>query len=737
MAKALKNEATGIDIIAPFYEWDEADKVSIPDAARKEPVVFKKQEHAVLADENYFKLLSYQWIAGSPKTSLQKPYQVVLTASNASLYFPRLKTSDVIGKEIVFNDTIRTTVTGIVKDLVENTDFNFKTFVSRATQETHLMSPEDQNAWGNTNSASQLFVKLSQGVSAAQIEKQVSSIYKKYKKTEPGDNSKTDHNLQPLSDMHFNTDYGAFDGGRVAHKPTLYGLLAVAGFLLLLGCINFINLTTAQASQRAKEIGIRKTMGSSRKQLIIQFLNETFLLTLCATILSILITPLLLKVFADFIPEGLHYSMQPGIIAFLLLLMITVSFLSGFYPALVLSSYKPVLVLKNQIAAGSGRTRNIWMRKTLTVFQFVIAQVFIIGTILVSKQISYTLNKDLGFKKDAIVYLRTNYYDTIPSHKFALIEKLKSIPEIAMISLANDPPSINNTWTSTMKYKDGKKELEADVQVKLADTNYIKLFQMKLLAGTNLPYCDTTKALVINEAYAQFLGFKDPHNAIGKNIEWDNKNIPIVGVIANFHQKSLHEPIKPLILTTRTSQQRSINIALQPQNAAGTAWKSAISKIEKAWKEIYPEDDFECNFLDDTIKKYYTAEQNISKLLMWSTGLAIFISCLGLLGLVTYITNQRTKEIGVRKVIGASITQIISLLSKDFLKLVLIAFVIAVPIAWWGASEWLQNFAYKTDISIWIFILGGFIMFTMALVILCIRTFRAASANPVKSLRTE
>jgi ABC-type antimicrobial peptide transport system permease subunit len=424
-------------------------------------------------------------------------------------------------------------------------------------------------------------------------------------------------------------------------------------------------------------------------------------------------------------------------IAFLAILVLTVSILSGFYPALVLSSYKPVLVLKNQIATNTGKTRNIWMRKTLTISQFVIAQVFIIGTILVSKQISYTLNKDLGFKKDAILYFRTNYYDTAASHRLVLLEKLRSIPEIAMISLANDPPSINSTWTSTMKYKDGKKELEADVQVKLADTNYIKLYQMKLLAGSNLPYSDTTRNLIINEAYAHFLGFNDPHKAIGKNIEWDNKNIPIVGVVANFHQKSLHEPIKPLILTTRTKQQRSINIALQPQNADGTVWKSAISKIGKAWKEVYPEDDFEYNFLDDTIKKYYTAEQNISKLLMWATGLAIFISCLGLLGLVTYITNQRTKEIGIRKVIGASITQIISLLSKDFLKLVLIAFVIAVPIAWWGAYKWLQNFAYKTEISIWIFILGGFIMFTMALVILCIRTFRAASANPVKSLRTE
>ncbi len=736
MGKAVKNEATGIEVVAPFYTWEEAGKVSIP-GATKDPVVFKKQERAVFADENYFKLISYQWLAGSAKTSLQQPYQVVLTESNAALYFPKQKAADIIGKEIIFNDTIRTRVSGVVKNLDQNSDFNFKTFVSKATQETHLMSPQDQNEWGNTTSASQLFVKLSPGTSRAHIEKQVIGLYNKYHKKDPDDHSTTSFGLQPLPDMHFNTDYGLFDGGRSAHLPTLYGLLAVAAFLLLLGCINFINLTTAQASQRAKEIGIRKTMGSTRQQLIFQFLSETFLLTLCATILSILITPLLLKVFSDFIPEELHYSLNPGILAFLGILVVTVSLLSGFYPALILSSYKPVLVLKNQAGTNTGKTRNVWMRKTLTVSQFVIAQVFIIGTILVSKQISYTLNKDMGFKKDAIVYFRTNYYDTVQSHRFVLINKLKSIPEIAMISLANDPPSINSVWTSTMKYKDGKKELETDVQVKLGDTNYIRLYQMKLLAGANLPNSDTTKSVIINEAYSKFLGFNDPDKAIGKNIEWDNKSIPITGVVANFHQRSLHEPIKPLLITTRTKQQRSINIALQPQNAEGTVWKTAIAKMEKAWKEVYPDDEFEYNFVDDTIKKYYTAEQNISKLLIWATGLAIFISCLGLLGLVTYITNQRTKEIGVRKVIGASITQIISLLSKDFLKLVLIAFIIAVPLAYWGAYKWLQNFAYKTDISVWIFIAGGMIMFIMALIILCIRTFKAASANPVKSLRTE
>jgi putative ABC transport system permease protein len=735
LGNAMQKELTGVERVVHFYTED-AFKISVPDAKKKDPAVFKKQKFITFADDNYFALLPYTFIAGSQKTALQQAYQTVLTESNAKIYFPNLKPSEIIGKEIIFDDTIRTNVSGIVKDLDHNSDFIFKTFISLATFEQKLMSPEDKNEWGNTTSSSQLLVKLTPGVSPQLIAKQANALREKYKKPDPDDHSTSAFSLQPFNDIHFNNTYGSFSD-RTAHLPTLYGLLAVAAFLLLLGCINFINLTTAQASQRAKEIGIRKTMGSTKQQLIFQFLSETFLMTIFAAILSIIITPLLLKVFADFVPEGLHFTLQPGVILFLLLLIVTVSVLSGFYPAVILSSYKPVLVLKGQAASNTGKTRSILMRQTLIVSQFVIAQVFIIGTILVTKQINFTLNKDLGFKRDAIVYLQTNYNDTVQSHRFVLMDKLRTIPEISMISLASDAPSTNNTWTSTMTYNDGKKEIETDVQIKMADTNYLRLFNIKLLAGSNLPYSDTTKGLVINEAYANVLGFKNPSDAIGKLLTWDKKKNPIVGVVANFHQRSLHEKIGPLIFTTRTRQMRAINIALQPQNANGTLWKTAIGKIEKAWKEVYPDDDFECVFLDDTLKKYYTAEQNISKLLMWSTGLAIFISCLGLLGLVTYVTNQRTKEIGVRKVIGASVGQIITLLSKDFLKLVLIAFVIAIPIAWWGGYKWLENFSYKTTISIWMFALGGFIMLAMALVILCIRTFKAAVANPVKSLRTE
>ncbi len=738
LAAAVKKEVTGVDIVAPFYEWDDNLKVTVPYPDAGKPVVIKKQKDAIFADENYFNLVGYTWVAGSPKTALNQPYQLVLTESRAKLYFPNLAPAQAVGKQVRFNDTVQTTVTGIVKDIQENTDFTFKAFVSFATLKSKRFGLMDWDEWGNTNGASQLFVKTSIGTTPAQLTRKLNKLFEVHHTPDPEDHSTTSFALQPLADLHFNEVYEGYEGGHLAHKPTLYGLLAVAAFLLLLACINFINLTTAQASQRAKEIGIRKTMGSTKQQLASQFLSETFLLTLIAGLLSIALTPLLLKVFADFVPEGLHFNLakQPGIILFLIGLIVTVTLLSGFYPALMLSSYNPVLVLKNHTFSNAGKTRSAWLRKSLTVSQFVIAQVFIIATILVGKQISFSLNKDLGFRKDAVLYFSTNYYDTLKTHQSVLLQQLRTIPEVAMVSVANNPPSSNSTWSSTMKYKDGKKNIETDVQVKIADSNYIGLYKIKLLAGTNLSNCDTTNSVIINETYLHILGFKNPQQALNKQIDWDKKKT-IVGVVADFHQKSLHELIKPLVIANGNKRSRSINIALQPQNAEGTVWKTGISKIEKTFKSIYPEDDFDYHFIDDAIAKYYTAEKNISSLLMWATGLAIFNSCLGLLGLVIYVTNQRTKEIGIRKVVGATVKQIVTLLSKDFLALIALAFVIAVPIAWLGANKWLEGFAYKTALAWWVFASGGATMLVLAFVVMLIRTFRAATANPVESLRTE
>jgi ABC-type antimicrobial peptide transport system permease subunit len=738
LADALRNGMTGLDVVAPLKLWDEESKVSIDKPKNEKPTVFKNQADIIFANEAYFKLINYKWLAGSPKSSLSEPYQTVLAEKNARKFFPHLSLNDIIGKEIIlkdYTDTVRTTVSGIVENLKANTDLNFQTFVSLATEST--LHPKNLNNWRIFSS--QLFIKLSKNADPTLVKSQIAEVYKLYSKPNSNSSSNAELGLQPLSDLHFSTVYDNF-GQRKAYMPTLYGLMAVAGILLLLACINFINLTTAQSSQRAKEIGIRKTLGASRKQLIFQFLSETFILTLIATIISIIIAPLLLKAFSDFIPEGLHFNIrQPGVILFLFITTILVSLLSGIYPALILSSYKPITVLKNQVVEGSGKTRKLFFRKTLTVSQFVFAQVFIIATLIVGRQIHYELTKDMGFKKNAIIYFGTNYRDTTTAKRKVLFQEFKAIPEIANVSLAGFPPSTDLAPGFNLKYKNGATEIDTNVRIKPADTNYLNLYHIKLLAGTNLPFSDSMNSLVINEKCSQMLGFKNPQEAIGKYVgsNFSRGKVPIVGVVANFIQGSLHDEVAPLVIFSDTKMQLTFNIALQPENAEGITWKNAISKIEKDFKKIYPDTDFEMHFLDESIAKYYTAEQNLSRLLAWATGLAIFISCLGLLGLVMYTTNQRTKEIGIRKIVGASVSQIIILLAKDFLKLILIAFVIAVPIVWFAANKWLQNFTFKIEPGVWLFIMGGLILLLPTVIILLLKTYRAAMANPVESLRSE
>ena len=735
MPAALKNEIASIDEVVPFRTWNDDVKISVPVKPGSKLIVFKKQKNIVFANEDYFKLLSYKWLQGSSQTALQHPYQTVLTESGLKEYFPGLTPDQTIGKEIIFYDSIHTTIAGVVQDLSYNTDFSFKTFISRATIETPGLKPDDGDGWGSASPSSQLFIKLSANANPAAVQHAITKLYERNSKENPG--TTTSFRLQPLADLHFNANYENFNE-RIAHKPTLYGLLAIATFLLLLGCINFINLTTAQASQRAKEIGVRKTLGSSKRQLVFQFLSETFLLTLAAAIISALLMPAILQLFSGFIPQGLNFNLiqRSDVLLFLAVLIVIVSAVACLYPAFILSSYKPISVLKGNAAITAGKPGNILLRKSFIISQFVIAQVFIIATIVVAKQINYSLTQDLGFKKDAIVTLQTSFKAS-PASRFVLMNKLKAIPGIKMISLSNNPPTSVSDRGNIIKYLSNKKETEAHAQVKFGDTNYIKLYQVKLLAGSNLPHSDITKSVLINETCAHELGFQDLQQAIGKYVEIDNKKVPIAGVVHDFHQKSFHKPITPLIISSKDGDQLMFNILLQPQNADGSLWRNTITQIKNAYQEVYPNEDFEYNFLDNSIAQYYLSEQNLSQLLMWATALTIFISCLGLFALAVYSSLQRTKEIGVRKIIGASVLQIVSLLVRDFLQPVIIAFIIAVPIAWWGANSWLQNFAYKTTLSWWIFIVTGISAILIALITISFQSVKAAIANPVKSLRTE
>lgn len=731
--EAVRHNVSGIETAAGFFEYNDWNtKVSVPKGNSKAAQIFKKQENIVFADGNYFKLFPHQWLVGNAGISLKNPYNLVLTESRAKLYFPDLPIDQLIGKTVIFSDTVSTTITGIIKDLKENSDFDYQAFISLSTISSgNLKSFYNWDQWNSTNSTSQTVVKLLPNVQPAQINKQLAAIFKEHN-SDPND-SKTIHRLQPLSDVHTNMD---FDGK--VNRSTIKNLILLAIFLLLLGAINFINLSTAHAAERAKEIGIRKTLGSKKSQLIWQFLSETFLLTLFTAILSILITPLLIKAFTGFIPKGLElnklYS-QPTVWFFLLLLIVVVSIIAGLYPAFILSKFQPVLVLKNSVVNTSGSTRSALLRKSLIVFQFVIAQVFIIGMLVVDKQVHYALQKDMGFRKDAIINFSVPYDFQNPNNKkFVLKEALQKIPEIQQVSLGNQSPAFNGQMTTSISVKEKGKDVQMNVDSRSGDNSFLGVYHIKLIAGRNIVASDSINELLVNETLAKQLGFKQASEAVGHFVTFGNSPVPVVGVMADFNLASVKKAIQPLIYYAAPKYGYVMHVALQENPAT---WKNAITKMQAAWKNVYPDTDFDYTFLDQKISNFYKADQALSKLLTWSAAVAIFISCIGLLGLVIFMTNNRIKEIGVRKILGASVRQIITLLSVDFVKLLVLAFVIAIPIAWWTMHNWLQNYAYHTNLSLSIFLLSGAIMIITAVFIICIRSGKAALANPVKSLRSE
>ncbi|HXL55297.1 MAG TPA: FtsX-like permease family protein, partial [Chitinophagaceae bacterium] len=684
-------------------------KVTIPTGTNKTKTfdaANEREEEAsdiIINDPEYFDIFKYEWIAGDA-TSMKDPFHVVLTESKAKKYFGSVSPDKIIGREIIYDDSLRLFVAGIVKNYPKNSGFIFNDFISSATiQRSFLKNNFDFTNWERWNRISQTFIKTTKGATPLQFQKQTLDLVKK--NMDVGNGVNISISLQPLSDIHFNTDYEAAYG-REVHLPTLYGLMAIAVFILLIAAINFINLSTAQSLQRAKEIGIRKVLGSGRASLVLQFLNETFIITLFAVILSLLITPPLISAFHTFIPDGVALNFSLKTLIFILLVIIVTSLLAGLYPAKVLSSYLPVITLKGAgIQKGSGKN---YLRKGLIVFQFTISLIFIIGTLIIGNQTNYVLNTDMGFTKNAIINIpgSRNY----PKDKMQILaQQIKHLSGIQMISVDLGTPAEKDHWSTILKSKE-LGESEVGSQFQAGDENYIPLYQLKLLAGRNLLPGDTMKEYLINETLARQLGFQKPEDAIGKTISsggddgtTSHKLLPIVGVLADFHSQSFHEPIAPTFISTSKKYSRIISVKLLTQGKQISNFKETITKIEKLWKNTYPNEKFEYKFFDETIAKFYDKEMKTGQLMNTAMAIAIFISCMGLFGLATFTAQQRTKEIGVRKVLGASVTGIVSMLSMDFLKLVLLALIIASPVAYYFMHQWLQKFAYRINISWWVF----------------------------------
>jgi len=727
----VRTQSTGVDAIAGLIPYNA--RIKINEANRTDEfgsgIAGTHQVTTVITDAQYFEIFKYDWLAGTPASALNLPLSVVITEDRAIQYFGATPLDKVIGKQIIYDDSLLVSVTGIVRDWSGNTDLTFTDFISFNTLQTSFLKARiNTESWKQGDLACWIFVKLSDKVTPATIDNQLKKM------TELHTNEiKLTPWLENLSSIHFNANV-IENTIRTAHLPTLYGVMGIAIFILLLAIINFINLSTAQSIQRAKEVGVRKVLGSSRKSLSFQFLTETFLLTLTATLVAILLIDPVLNEFRSFIPAGVSFSiLEPSTVIFLTLVILITTLFSGFYPALVLSSYLPAFSLRG-VGAKSGN-ENWSLRKGLIVFQFSVSLVFIIGSFVISEQLDYTQKKDLGFSSDAIVMVETPWGGQLDKIT-RLSERVKLIPGVSNVALQWVAPMALNGRGRNIKFKSTDEKGIGVVQI-AGNEEFIPLYQIKLLAGRNLVHADSLQEFVINENLSRLMGYKKPEEALGKILYWDDKPYPVVGVVADFHSRSFHEAIAPLCIVNRPDREGTLAIKLSSKGKQSDLLKITLYQIEKTWREIYPETTFKFTFYDDSLALIYERDQRIAKLINASMIVAVFISCIGLFGLTLFASERRSKEISIRKILGAKISTIVILLCKDFVLLVVIAFFIASPIALYFMNQWLQGFAYHINISGSVFILAGASSILITFLTISYQSVKAALANPVENLRSE
>ena len=729
--ETVRNEFTGLEAVTGFRTYTAKVKIN-----GERNSVFDDQKKIIIAGPEYFNVIQdCQWIAGSPKV-LNNPFVTVLTESQAHLYFGGGTVERFVGREVIYHDSLVTTVGGILKDTHHLTDFDFTDYISFPTLtkswlNNSLGSIDD---WNSTNSSSQCLIRLDGKTTLQKIQSQVAILNKKYKEHNAGARWRCNYQLQPLNDIHFNTELGIFDHSRdPAHRPTLQTLIAVSVILLLVAIINFINIETAKAINRAKEVAIRKVIGSTRLNLILHLLCDGVLLTFFAVLLAIPISYFTMEFFSEFFSQGPKLDLaNPSLYIFFGAILIVVSFLAGLYPAILVSSYQPVKALKN-LSSGS-RSHSALLRKSLIVFQFAVSQVLIIGMVITIWQINFMLNKDLGFKHNEILTFHIPWNEK-PAKGEILKNELEKISGITAVCRQGSAPATKGYSTQTVEHYSPHGKEFINVHQKYGDGSYIPFYGMTFLAGRNVQPVDSIKELVINDTFRKKLGFAKPADAIGIVLNKGGMPFAVSGVISDFNFQSLHHAIEPISIEFRNISY-SFAIKFASANPAFDR-KATLQQISDVWAKIFPDEKIEYSFLDDNIRALYETEQKTSKLASVATSLAIFISCLGLFGLASFTAFQRTKEIGIRKVLGASGRTIVLLLSKEFIFPVLFGFAIASPLAYCLTQLWLQKFAYHINLNGWVFLGSMLVSLLVTFITVGHKSLQVASANPVDSLRYE
>jgi putative ABC transport system permease protein len=690
---------------------------------RKGDVKFQ-EEKTLFADSTFFKVFDFKLIKGNAKTALSAQASIVFSQSAAKKYFGN---TDPVGQTVLITgDAIPALVTGVMEDMPENSQIKADMLISMVTF-TQRFNKGVEEQWGNYGATSYLLLKP--GVNAKALQVKLPAFMEKRN----GQQSRKQQMfatlfLEPLKDVYLHSKRGGQEVGSISNVY-IFGIVAV--FILVIACINFINLTTARSVERAKEVGIRKVVGALKGELASQFIGESVVLCLIAfvvtVILSVLLLPLFNQLSGKIVSPGIFSNISNVFILFGI--SIAIGFLAGIYPAMVLSSFKPIMVLKGRFSTG---TKGNLLRKSLVVAQFSISIALIIGTIIVYNQMDFMRNRDLGFSKDQVLVMDSNS----DAGKDAFRQSIKSIPGVKSVSLSSSVPGGGNRGAySEVENKKGDLQI-ANLDLYFVDFDYLNQFKIKMVAGRpfsrDFMITDTSQAMILNEEAVKLFGYSSPQQAIGKRFKQWGREGKIIGVMKDFHFRSLQEKIKPLSMRVEMSDLNLISVKVDGKNLPAT-----LAAIERKWKEVIPNRPFSYYFLDEFFDRQYRAEQRFGKLFFNFAILAIAISCLGLLGLASYSTYQRTREIGIRKVLGASIPGIVNMLSIDFMKLVGISFLIATPVAWYFMHKWLQNFAYHIDIQWWVFAASGILAMVVALTTISFQSIKAAIANPVKSLRSE
>ena len=716
LVKTLKQDYPFIENFVRFYPYGR--------------VMFRQgenrfyEDNVFAADSTVFDVFSYPFVQGDPKTALAQPGSVVLTQKTAQKFFG---SRNAVGETLQTNDTTFYKVTGVLADVPKNSHFTFNALISTGPNE------RSQNTnWGGFYVTS--YLVLPKNFDTKTLESKFPQVYDKYvgpifKKM----GIKVNYELQPLASIHLNSKLEGESNGDMGY---VYTFSAVAFFMLLIASINYMNLATARSAKRAKEVGLRKVMGSERGRLVAQFLTESVLMTLLALGASLILVLVLLPFFNTVSGKEIQFRelLQPQFVLIALAIVVFTGFISGSYPALYLSAFEPAAVLKGSFNAKGGS----FFRKALVVAQFSISLVMLICTWIVYKQLNFMRNHDLGYDREQV--LTIDYQQNQPRTRYGpLRTALLANPNIRSVATASSPTSnIGGRVIFTVETNAGLKEM--GFKPMGIDQDYLKTMGMKLTGGrdfsADIP-ADTSNGVIINQAVVERLNWKEP---LGKKVMLGSlpqngqpapPTATVVGVIKDFHQQSLYNPIEPMIMLYRPYNS-VIHIKIQPKDVEKT-----VAFIGQKWRETYPDRLFEYRFLDQDFESAYQADERRGRIFTAFSALTILIACLGLFGLATFTTEQRVKEIGVRKVLGASVGSIVTLLSKDFTKLVLFSFPIAIPIAWYSMHKWLENFPYKTDIGVWVFVVSCLLTLFICWATVIYQSVKAAMMNPVKSLRSE